>query len=108
MTFGENARLVEEVLVFANGPELLQGDPPDSSSWIVIRDLSEAKSIAWEATIGSEEFLWTDIRELQMSTVEGTSYSHPNHIAIGDALFESFFGPLLRRLERRLDKQHKA
>lgn len=105
MKYGEHTKLVEEVLEFARSGNLLQGGEYYADHWHVIHALDKARHFAWQATVGVEEYLWPDVRELQMSRVKGASYGLVDFTDVRDALGENL--KLLTILVgRRLDEAH--
>jgi len=73
--FGNYQELVEEVLKFAQYGQFFSPDFDHPQGVYEISDFEEARKRAWEETYGEEEYLWTDIRELQMREVRRLSYS---------------------------------
>ena len=86
MEYGEHGDLVEEVIEFAKSGRILIPSaalPPDIA---VIYDLKSAKHMAWEQIFGDAEYLWTDIREKEMSQVKAVGYTIPGFAKIRDDL----------------------
>jgi hypothetical protein len=106
MKYGENTALVEEVIDFARGSGLFQNSDADAdANWHVIHDLDDAMRFAREAVIGPDEYLWTDLRELEMADVWGRSYELEGFAEAEDALTETL-ELLTMAVRRRLDAEH--
>lgn len=104
MKYGINTLLVEEVIDFAKGNNLLQNQNTNAD-WHVVHDLNEAKRFAWEAMVGPDEYLWTDLRERRMADVRGRSYELEGFTETKETLMGTLkqFTMLVRR---KLDDEH--
>lgn len=105
MKYGPNTELVDEVIEFAKSGQILSGDG-QLGAWDIVNDFADARRIAWEAVVGNEELLWTDIREKEMSEVRGRSCEIEDFGEYRDNL-----SPLLKTftlyLRRQLPKQYQ-
>lgn len=107
MTFGSHSHLVFDVLEFAKTGNLLQpiGIVEDTLC-VVVASLEEAKVSAWQTPYGREEYLWTDIREQEMSKVNERTYSRPDFAEIRNNLMKEI-GGLSIAVKKRLDGRHR-
>ena len=75
MKYGPNTIFVEEIIGFVENGSILNGNKTlTNSEWEIISNFEHAKDNAWNKVIGKEEWLWTDIREREMSKVKGHAY----------------------------------
>lgn len=77
MNFGGHTKDVEEVIMFASSGHVMRPHGGRAGGTVYIDNIEEAKRLAWEQPYGSEELLWSDIREREMSRVKGVGYSIP-------------------------------
>lgn len=96
-------RAVEEVTRLCQSGTALSANGVVHAKWSVVRNLEEARSYAYDATIGDEEFTWTDLRELQLSKVYSELYKLPEQ-----SLFFESFKMMFEPSKRMLVKQFKS
>jgi len=108
MSFGTHTNLVQEVLDFAKSGNLLKplGHTVQDSRCVVVASLDEAKACAWESVYGTQEFLWTDIREKAVSDLKATTYSgFESGVARFD--FAKLLPILTKHVKMQLDEKHR-
>ena len=106
MSFGPHSNDVEEVVDFVKNGYLLTGaDVPSLDDVLTVCDLERAQVLAWEETFGNDEFLWSDIRQKEMSNVKAICYTIDGFNSYRDNLT-----PLLQRftlyVRRKLSASH--
>jgi|SRR3569833_226730 len=75
MSYGKNTTLVNEIIDFVKAGRLLKPVKYLLTHIVAIRDLEKARDMAMKQTYGVDEYLWTDIREIEMSRVKGVGYA---------------------------------
>ena len=74
MKYGIHTALVEEIIDFVKTGKILYPSSNTIENIYYVDDLNEAKFYAWDKTYGEDEYLWSDIREKEMSKVKKTAY----------------------------------
>jgi hypothetical protein len=76
MTYGRYTPFVNEVIDFAKTGAILAPTAARPNGVMAVEDLAEAEFLATEQAYGEAEYLWTDIRELEMSQIRAHGYQN--------------------------------
>ena len=106
MIYGKYTDLVNEVIEFAKVGQIFVPTATETAGITVVRNFEQALKMAKQQTYGDAEYLWTDIREMEMSRVKAVGYTIAEFAQSKEKLAENIklFTMFIRR---RLDEQHR-